>query len=75
MIWWLPYLTQHACLYRIIRKNPELKYKILVNSPYHFELHIDLKFNKKLIKKTVQNILNDICENTYSIIKVRGCER
>lgn len=22
LIWWLPYLTQHACLYRIIKKIP-----------------------------------------------------
>ncbi len=75
LISWLPYLTAHACLNRII-KDKDKHYKLKVLPSYHYELHIENDWNRELIREKVKiNNYEIIKKNNYKMTKIRGCER
>ena len=69
---WLPYLTVHACLYMILKKEPNI-HDLKILPCYHLQLHIDNKWEEEAIKKNIINL--DQAKTGYKLIKVRSCDR
>ena len=56
---WLPYLTQHATLYNILKKIPRnlLDKHIKIYPSLHYDVHVKFNFNnKKIIKRLNKDI-------------------